>query len=304
MNNIKNKHMKNINLFYLFIVLFSIGCSSGTDNAGDKITEKITKTKEQKKQKHEGTVRSVFYDIYSPVEMSSLFAKTGTKYDLSILNPVENSDNYLTSPKIASNLGVYGVDFSYNKMFNQTQQSVKYLACIQQLSEKLGIPQDAFSFTESRIEDKINDKDSLFIIAGKAYDSIDIYLKKNNRKSAASLIVMGGWVEALYIATNITNDLSAEMMGRIAEQKYSLNSLIVLLSNNQDDLTVAKYLILLKKLNKTFSQFEILYNNGDVSIDTINKKIIINKQHVEVSKEQIIRIKTIVNIIRADIVSY
>ena len=296
--------MRNIKLFCLFIFLFFIGCSSDTENAEKKIVEKITNIKEQKKQTQEKKTRSVFYDMYSPVEMSSLFIKSGSKYNLEILNPVENIENYSTSSKIASNLGIYGVDLCYNKMFNQTQQSIKYLAGIQQLSEKLGIPNDFFSFTEGKIEDKINDKDSLFIIAEEAYDSTDAYLKNSNRASAASLIVMGGWIEALYIATNISNDISVEMMERIAEQKYSLNSLIVLLSNNQNDLTVAKYLILLKKLNKTFSQFEILYNHGDVSIDTINKKIIVNKQHVEVTKEQIMKIKSVVNIIRADIISY
>ncbi|MBE9469298.1 MAG: hypothetical protein IMY72_13405 [Bacteroidetes bacterium] len=294
--------MKNINVFYLFIVLSFIGCVSDSDNSSEEIVEKITETKELKAEVQKKDARAVFYDMFSPVEMASVFVKSGIDFNYRILNPIENADNYLTSSKIATNLGVYGVDLCYNKMFNQTQQSIKYLAGIQQLSEKLDIPRSFFSFTEGRIEEKMNDKDSLYIIAGEAYDSANNFLKKNNRSEAASLIVLGGWIESLYIAMNASNDINVELMEIIASQKYSLNSLINLLKSNQNDLTVAKYLILLKKLNKTFSQFEIMYKHGDVNIDTIHKRIIINKQHVVVTKEQIIKIKSIVNSIRADIV--
>ena len=294
--------MKNTNIFYLFIVLSFIGCVSDSDNASEKIVEKIAETKDQKEEVLKDEATAVFYDMFSPVEMASLFVKSGIDYNYRIINPIENADNYLKSSKIATNLGVYGVDLCYMRKFNQTQQSIQYLACIQQLSEKLNIPRDFFSFTEERMEEKMNDKDSLYIIAGEAYDSANVFLKKDNRGGTASLIVLGGWIESLYIATNASNDISVELMELIASQKYSLNSLINLLRNNQNNLTVAKYLILLKKLNKTFSQFEIMYKQGDVNIDTIQKKIIINKQHVVVTKEQIIKIKSIANSIRADIV--
>ncbi|RLD63730.1 MAG: hypothetical protein DRJ01_02960 [Bacteroidetes bacterium] len=294
--------MKNINIFCFFIFLLFFGCVSDSDRTSEKIGEEFIETKEQQEDIQKKVATLVFYDMFSPVEMSSLFFKSGIDYNFKIINPTENADNYLRSSKIATNLGVYGVDLFYNRMFNQTQQSLQYLACIQQLSEKLDIPRDFFSFTEEQIEQKINDKDSLYIIAGEAYDSANDFLKKNNRGGAASLIVLGGWIESLYIVTNASNEFSVELMELIATQKYSLNSLINLLRNNQDDLTVAKYLILLKKLNKTFSQFEIMYKHGDVNIDTIQKRIVINKQHVEVTREQIIKIKSIVNAIRADIV--
>ena len=100
-------------------------------------------------------------------------------------------------------------------------------------------------------------------------------MKAAGKDSQAALIVMGGWVEALYIASKILefNSQNMEIMDRIAEQKYSLNSLISLLGNYQDDIFVAEYYLLLKRLKRTFDKFDILYKQEDFELDTINKKI-------------------------------
>ena len=126
-----------------------------------------------------------------------------------------------------------------------------------------------------KIEENISQKDSLITYTTEMYERIDHFLKENNNNGYAALIVMGGWIEALYIASEIfdKNLDNIEIMDRIAEQKYSLNSLISLLSNYQEDIKVAEYLLMLKRLREAYDKFEIYYERSGLELDTIEKQI-------------------------------
>ncbi len=77
------------------------------------------------------------------------------------------------------------------------------------------------------MQSKMNDRDALLDIISETYWNVDAYLKENDRDNISALMIAGGWVEGLYIATQVasTND-SPELRQRIAEQKLSLNDLI------------------------------------------------------------------------------
>ena len=62
--------------------------------------------------------REIFYGILTPVEISNIFTRLGALYSPEILNDAANQETYLSSSKAALNLGIYGVDLSYLKMFN------------------------------------------------------------------------------------------------------------------------------------------------------------------------------------------
>jgi hypothetical protein len=148
------------------------------------------------------------------------------------------------------------------------------------LSEELGIPEDYIYSTSDRLERNISNKDSLNKIANEIYDTVDEYLKENEREHASALIVLGGWVEALYIASNVfdldNENEDFEYMERIAEQKYSLDKLIELLEQFKDDDAVAEMLPKLKSLQPVFEEFTVNPNNIEESVSelqVINEKI-------------------------------
>ena len=94
------------------------------------------------------------------------------------------------------------------------------------------------------------------------------------------------------------------MAGKIASQKFSLNSLINLLQNDQDDLVNSEYLLLLKKLDKAFQNFESLYKPENLVIDSVNKRIsFVKESSINIDPEKINEIKTIVNQIRTHMIS-
>jgi hypothetical protein len=140
------------------------------------------------------------------------------------------------------------------------------------LAAELGIPDDKFLLSIKRIESNLTNKDSMIKIANELYATTENNLKANDRASAAALIIVGGWTEAMYIATNLlskhANDI--ELIDRISEQKYSLYNLIILLKKYDKELVVKEYLSKLIDLKANLGKFEPNYKNMDETYKQLN----------------------------------
>jgi hypothetical protein len=204
----------------------------------------------------------IFYNMYLSVEMSTLFKTIGATYNIKLINSPEKVNSYETSTDKALNLGVYAVDLTYAKYFDQFEQAGKYLKNMNKLSTELGIPNDKFLKSVKRIETNLTNKDSLVFIANELYKSTEEYLKANDRESAASLIIAGGWTEALYIATQLVDihKSDIELIERIAEQRQSAENLLSLLNKYKKE-SVIKDLIV--KLTDIHSSLKLLTINPE-----------------------------------------
>jgi hypothetical protein len=149
---------------------------------------------------------------------------------------VKNVDKYTAASKQALNLGIYGADLSYASVFNHTQESMFYTSCAKKLADRLGVSSAFNDSTLEAMERSKNDRDALLDIISETYWNVDGYLKENGRDNISALMIAGGWLEGLYIATQVarTND-SPELRQRIAEQKYSLNDLKALVASYEVD---------------------------------------------------------------------
>ena len=285
-------------LLLCFVSLTNCTSSKPKDSTSDSI---LTDTKADTSVK---TI-AIFYQMMLPSEISTIFEKTGAVYNPQILNPIENLNNYTANSKAALNLGVYGVDLGYIKIFNQAQKSINYFTAIHDLSKQLGIPEENFVDGISYFQRKITNRDTVSIIASKVYNSAHVYLQKNQRAESAALIVLGGWVEALYISSLILKEdkSNAEIAKRIAGQKYSLNSLTSYLNNYRSDITVSKYLLMLKVLKKSYDPVSIMFDRKTMEKDTINKIIHSDNYKVEISPETLTEICKIIGGIRAEMVN-
>ncbi len=198
----------------------------------------------------------IFYNMYLSVELSSLFESSGAVFNQDLLNSPDRLDAYITSSDKALNLGVYAVDLSYARVFEQLQIASRYFTAMQRLAEELGIPAGYFENTANRFERNIDDRDSLIKIANEVYMVTDNYLKVNERHGSAAQIIVGGWVEAIYIALDIAEKTSdIEIIERLAEQRYSLENLLDMLENYKDDVVVAEYIDKLSALQPVFNSF-------------------------------------------------
>lgn len=201
----------------------------------------------------------IYYNMYLTVEMGSLFENTNQSYNEDILNPVDKVMDYNTTAKKALNVGVYAVDLTYTKVFEQFDLSSAYFSAMHNLSFELGIPDDYFFNAASRFEKNLNNKDSLAHIANEVYEVTESYLKTNDLENAASLMVYGGWIEALYITLKAydESDIDYALVAGIAEQKYSLEALLKELEKYKEDEMVKPYYNTLVSLRPSFMNLQV-----------------------------------------------
>lgn len=215
-------------------------------------------------------VQEIFYTIPSPIEMASLLKKSGTTYNAKNLNNVHNVVKYTSAKKQALNLGVYGADLSYASIFNQNQESIIYLSCAKQLADQLGVTSAFNNETMDRIETNIENRDSLLEIISDAFYTIDGYLKENNRQNISALVITGGWIEGLYLATKITKDSKSapeDLKKRIADQKYSLGDLILLVDSYPADEGLVDIRKDLQSLQDIYDRIELYRESGESTTD-------------------------------------
>lgn len=210
----------------------------------------------------------VFYMIPSPLELSSIIKDAGASYDKSVLNSTDYVSNYVTSGSQALNLGVYGADLSYSSIFEQTQETVQYFNSAKTLADELGITSAFGKSTVERIQNNLNNRDSMIAIISDSYWEADAYLKENSRSNTSALVIAGGWIEALYISTKLAekSDNSDEILSRIGEQKLTLNNLVPMLEKFQGP-DVNEVIASLQELQNAFNAVEITYTRKDPTTD-------------------------------------
>jgi len=243
-------------------LLFACGGDENTEAVVDENNVEVTD--EQIIERAE-KAQKVFQTIPSPYETAMLFEESGIGYNAEILNPVENVSKYTTSLQQALNLGVYGADLSYANIHDQSQESMFYMNCSKKMADALGV---AGAFTPEaieRIEENMNNRDSMMAIVSDAFWTCDGYLKENGQDNLSALIIAGGWIEGLYIGTRglQTDNPNKDLMQRIAEQKYSLDNLLDLVGSYDND-EINSIKASLERLKTSFNKIEVTENEATV----------------------------------------
>lgn len=259
-------HMRNTSwLAGLALMALLSACGGGDGTKQDSLKVDDGATDPMQETRAEKT-RKIFYSIPSPMETASLLKKAGADYDRNILNDVNNVDKYTAASKQALNLGVYGADLSYASVFNQTQESMFYTSCAKKLADRLGVSSAFNDSTLEAMEQSQNDREALLDIISETYWNVDAYLKENGRDNISALMIAGGWVEGLFIATQVARGKGTpELRQRIAEQRLSLDDLVGLIETYEsDDPAVVSVLADLKALREAYEGVEVSTGTGKV----------------------------------------
>ena len=187
-----------------------------------------------------------------------------------ILNPVHNAERYNTSMSMALNLGIYTADLSYASLFEQSQTVINYMATAKKLAEELGILEAFSSETIMNLEDNINDRDAIIKIISETYMDSDAYLQENNREEIAAMIIIGGWIEGMYIAIQLSDrdaTKNVSLVSSIVEQQLSLILMVEFLQTYQNNQNIADLLVDVSKLNDIFQEINPeVAENGDLTV--------------------------------------
>jgi len=295
-----------LSLLTIFLLLVTFSCKSGKKGKDSFSPSFSTYKSDSPKVNPLDEKNEIFYGILTPVEICTIFNRLGVPYNNATLNPTSNRDQYLSSSKASINTGIYGVDFGYLKVFGIGQQMIDYMVTIREMSNKLGIPDSYLNEPIKKVQSDISEPDTILLLMNEAFTKMEAHLREGGRESTAGLMIMGGWVEAMFIATQLVYNPAnpdPEVIQKIAQQKYTLTTLLSFLKNYYDDPVVVYYSKKLKYLKNYFDSFDIYFKKGDLEIDTAKQVFRSTGSKMTVTVETLNKIRDYVAKLRTDMVT-
>lgn len=251
--------MRYIFCWLIPVLLILVACNRTSPSSGsnDFIPEPATSSAAE-------DALTVIYSLSLPTDIIDIFQETGTGFSPEFTIPLDLISLYEDPGQMALLLGALGVDLSYCKLFERTTESGDIYKNMDLLAYNLNLPREIFDKSSAELEWYVNKPDSLTGLINEIYGEVDAYFREQNQESLASLTLLGGWLEAMYIGVRIYQDKSVLDMGdRIMQQKYTLNSLAGLLSNYQESLEIRSYIHLLSNLKDAYDSVEIKVSGED-----------------------------------------
>jgi len=252
--------LKNLSRVFALVILVSVfSCKQDKKKDREEILQSEEPTLKEKRDQAVEEAKKIFYSLPSPLETAIIFKNAGASYNPDILNPYNKATDYQTTRKMALNLGVYSADLSYTSLFDQTQMSVRYMAAAKELAKGLGIMEAFDRKMIQKLEENVNNKAVVMDIISQAFMSSNISLKKDDRDAVATIVLVGGWIEGLYIATQLSdkNYQKNELVQRIVDQRLPLNSIINLMETYKENEDVAVLLKDIYVLKDIFDQIQV-----------------------------------------------
>lgn len=216
----------------------------------------------------ENQIEELVYPIPTPFETTQMLQGAGAAYIIDLVNDVNNADKYFKEKSQALNLGVYGADLAYAATYNQAQSIRDILASSKKLSDQLGLSNVIDQTIIERVEQNIDNTDTLYKIVNNTF--YDTFNKLNNEDKGAisMLVITGAWIESIYISTQLaatSSDITI-LAKKIAEQKYTLNSLMPLMEQYSDNPDINEITVILNRFKSVFDQIE-QNEEGEVDLD-------------------------------------
>ena len=97
-------------------------------------------------------------------------------------------------------------------------------------------------------------------IVSETFMNSNSYLEDNGQPAIAAIVLVGGWFEGLYISTQLVDmkDFNGnKLVGRIIDQKLSIDILINLLESSKGNPAVDELIVQVKKLKVVFDKITI-----------------------------------------------
>ncbi|MCS6795971.1 MAG: hypothetical protein RMJ97_06115 [Raineya sp.] len=279
-------------IFWLSLsVLIVVSCSqSDSEKKTSKDTiQKQTQTKTEFKTDYE-----LLNAMPNPIEITDLIKNSGIEYDNSLLNKSENVEKYNAEYQMALNMGVYSVDLGYTNLHAKTQDAIKYLDATRKMAEGLKVAQ-FFDFEKiKKITQESKDMNELIFTTGLGLTTMRQKLEEEKRGEVLTLMVVGGWVESLYLATQVAEKANKPALNeKIADQKLVVELILKELEANK---SVSKHI---EAIYNDMQKIAEGYKN--ISVEASAKEG--QPAKVNMSKEDLSKLTQIVKEVRSRIIS-
>lgn len=126
-------------------------------------------------------------------------------------------------------------------------------------------------------------------------------LEENDRVAIGAMILVGGWIEGLYIATSLIEDVHKtdnELVERIIDQKLSLGTVVRLLEQHKDNPDVQEVLKDVNRIKRVYDSIQISVSRIETVTDGSGVTTLSSKNVVSVSPKIFNELKALVAEIR------
>ncbi len=258
-----DKTFRIISRLLVLIVLFSAllaSCKSGGKKTQEEKDE-ITVTQDNAAIFEDiKKAEKIFQSLPSPLESAMLIKSAGAQFEESLLNPVDNTKNYITNKSMALNLGIYTCDLSFASLYDQTQLIINYMNAAKNMADGLGILDAIEQETIDRLEENINNREVIMEIVSETFMNSNSYLEENSQPAIAAIVLAGGWMEGLYISTQLVDidDFDGnKLVGRIIDQKLSIDILLNLLESSKGNPAVDELMSQISRVKVIFDKITL-----------------------------------------------
>jgi hypothetical protein len=291
----------------LLIAVLSAGCGSEKRKSGSDELSLSESEMDAGILEDINSAKQIFYSLPSPLETAMLIKNAGATYNEDILNSVDNTSSYTTNKSMALNLGIYTTDLSFASLFDQTQTSIRYMNAAKRMADGLGILDAIDNNTIEMLEENINNRDRIMDIISETFMNSSSFLTENERPALASIVLVGGWVEGLYIASNLVGDADIEgnkLVERIVDQKLSFDIVLQLLEENKDNMDVAEILSDIVELKATFDKIIITTTSIQaVPDEESNVTVLKSESKIDITNEVFQELQEKVKVLRLNFIS-
>jgi len=248
------------------LILVTPGCKKDAENTDENTSEQTVTVDsiDQQLVKDVKAVKEMFYSMPSPLEVAMILKDAGETYNQELLNPLNHTSRYVTTKSQALNLGIYTTDLSYSSLYDQTQTTIDYINAAKKMAEGLGIMHAIDNQTIQRLEANVNNRDVILDIISETILTSSSFFKENQREAISTIVLIGGWIEGLYIATNLVEKTptqkdidSNELIARIADQKLALNTIMKLKEKNKSNGNLDEVMADIQELKNIYDEIEI-----------------------------------------------
>ena len=194
--------------------------------------------------------------VPTPNDLFEIIKAVGGELNMSLINSLDNQDKYVDLKSKALNFGVYSADLGYMSCFNNTIEFLKYTKVVEDLAGDLGISEVFDKTLLDRIENNEENYDSLFNISNQTYYESYAYLEDNKKGQELSLIIIGGYIESVYIISNLVDNFedNTEITEKIGDQHLVLEQIIDFCAQYADIEAVSEALSDIIKLQTVFQE--------------------------------------------------
>ena len=200
--------MKGRLLFLLIVLLPAIfSCRNSASNNSQFVfpeADSIPIGEEEKLSTE--AIEEIARNISSPVEIANLLQTLAVPFSQAYLASSIDPNKQSTSFDKAFTLGVLGADLGYLNMYEKTGSSIDILSSIRKLAEGIRVGQFFDFETIKRLSLNKSNLDSLLFLSIDSYTQIDKYLRDNDRGQLSALMIIGVWIEAQYLATQVMTE--------------------------------------------------------------------------------------------------